>query len=215
MRKTPPAGEQTLCLACGGDGTIHEVLQCLASKTGKPTAALGIIPLGSANALARHLRLSLDPVKAALQQLQGALAHDTRWPSSHIATRFVTLPSWPERVQTALLHTVSCQPRIQPWAAGLLRSRRRPLHLAPIRPFEVEYIEAESGVTTHTASRQRHRGSRQRPRRTFQRSDRPPGLHRDAHLRSFSCVRRLRSRCHSGSSLAGSTSPDSIRCFIR
>lgn len=60
-----------IIFACGGDGTIHEVLQGLVSETGEPTAALGIIPLGSANALARHLRLSLDPLKAALQQIHG------------------------------------------------------------------------------------------------------------------------------------------------
>jgi diacylglycerol kinase (ATP) len=35
----------------------------------QPQAAMGVIPLGSANALARHLQLSLDPVRAALQQL--------------------------------------------------------------------------------------------------------------------------------------------------
>ena len=52
--------------ACGGDGTVHEVLQGLIFH---PDATLGIIPLGSANALARHLRLPLDPIRAALQQL--------------------------------------------------------------------------------------------------------------------------------------------------
>jgi diacylglycerol kinase (ATP) len=55
-----------IVFACGGDGTIHEVLQGMAFQ---PQAAMGVIPLGSANALARHLQLSLDPVRAALQQL--------------------------------------------------------------------------------------------------------------------------------------------------
>jgi diacylglycerol kinase (ATP) len=55
-----------IIFACGGDGTIHEVLQGIAHH---PTCTLGIIPLGSANALARHLKLSLNPVEAALQQL--------------------------------------------------------------------------------------------------------------------------------------------------
>jgi len=59
--------------ACGGDGTIHEVLQGLIPKTGEPVCALGIVPMGSANALARHLRLSLDPLKAAIQQLNGVM----------------------------------------------------------------------------------------------------------------------------------------------
>ena len=55
-----------ILFACGGDGTVHEVLQGMAHQ---PHTALGIIPLGSANALARHLKLSLDPIQAALQQL--------------------------------------------------------------------------------------------------------------------------------------------------
>ena len=61
-----------IVFACGGDGTIHEVLQGLVSETGEATAALGIIPLGSANALARHMRLSLDPLKAALKGIRGS-----------------------------------------------------------------------------------------------------------------------------------------------
>jgi diacylglycerol kinase (ATP) len=60
-----------IIFACGGDGTIHEVVQALVLERGAYEAALGIIPLGSANALARHLRLSLDPVKAAMQQISG------------------------------------------------------------------------------------------------------------------------------------------------
>jgi YegS/Rv2252/BmrU family lipid kinase len=46
---------------CGGDGTIHDVLQGLVGSQ----AALGIIPLGTANALAHDLRLPLSPVSAA------------------------------------------------------------------------------------------------------------------------------------------------------
>jgi len=57
--------------ACGGDGTVHEVLQAVVSEDGEPASALGIIPFGSANALARHLRLSLDPCEAALEQING------------------------------------------------------------------------------------------------------------------------------------------------
>jgi diacylglycerol kinase (ATP) len=58
--------------ACGGDGTVHEVIQGLVSEDGSPAAALGVVPVGSANALARHLRLPLDPTKAALAQVRGS-----------------------------------------------------------------------------------------------------------------------------------------------
>jgi YegS/Rv2252/BmrU family lipid kinase len=48
-------------IACGGDGTIHDVLQGLAGKE----ATLGVIPLGTANAMAHDLRLPLSPERAA------------------------------------------------------------------------------------------------------------------------------------------------------
>jgi diacylglycerol kinase (ATP) len=48
-------------LACGGDGTINNVLQGLVGSA----AALGVIPLGTANALAHDLGLPLSPVAAA------------------------------------------------------------------------------------------------------------------------------------------------------
>jgi YegS/Rv2252/BmrU family lipid kinase len=64
-------GKPDAVFACGGDGTIHEVLQGLASETGEPTAVMGIIPLGSANALARHLGISLNPLTAALEGING------------------------------------------------------------------------------------------------------------------------------------------------
>jgi YegS/Rv2252/BmrU family lipid kinase len=57
--------------ACGGDGTVHEVLQGLVADGGNPRAALGIVPLGSANALARHLRIPLDAERAVEEQIRG------------------------------------------------------------------------------------------------------------------------------------------------
>ena len=48
-------------IACGGDGTVHDVLQGIVGRD----AALGIIPLGTANAMAHDLRLPMDPAGAA------------------------------------------------------------------------------------------------------------------------------------------------------
>ena len=53
-------------IACGGDGTIHDVLQGLA---GSPQIAMGVLPLGTANALANDLRIPRDAEAAARQLL--------------------------------------------------------------------------------------------------------------------------------------------------
>lgn len=47
-------------LACGGDGTMHEILQCVVGTS----VRLGVVPLGTANVLACNLGLGTDPVKA-------------------------------------------------------------------------------------------------------------------------------------------------------
>lgn len=59
------AGYDTI-FACGGDGTIHDVLQGMA---GHQHAALGVLPLGTANALAADLKIPRDPVLAIRRQL--------------------------------------------------------------------------------------------------------------------------------------------------
>jgi YegS/Rv2252/BmrU family lipid kinase len=55
-------------VACGGDGTIHDVLQGIVAHD----AALGIIPLGTANAMAHDLRLPMNPAAAAHALLSAA-----------------------------------------------------------------------------------------------------------------------------------------------
>lgn len=59
--KTAIADACDTVFACGGDGTIHDVLQGLVGSQ----TALGIIPLGTANSLAHDLELPLSPASAA------------------------------------------------------------------------------------------------------------------------------------------------------
>src|SRR5580698_2775233 len=60
------AGSDTV-FACGGDGTIHDIIQGLA---GTPVA-LAILPFGTANALAHDLKIPLRPSAAAEKAVGG------------------------------------------------------------------------------------------------------------------------------------------------
>ncbi|MDA0930996.1 MAG: diacylglycerol kinase family lipid kinase [Bacteroidetes bacterium] len=53
-------------LACGGDGTVHEVINGILTQTLKPATdiSLAYIPCGSANDWARTLGISEDPLQA-------------------------------------------------------------------------------------------------------------------------------------------------------
>ncbi|MBI2864411.1 MAG: diacylglycerol kinase family lipid kinase [Chloroflexi bacterium] len=56
-----------LVVACGGDGTINEVIQALPGTE----VALGVIPTGTANVFAREMGIPLDPVEAAKSIVAG------------------------------------------------------------------------------------------------------------------------------------------------
>lgn len=68
-------------VAVGGDGTINEVAQGLTHTS----SALGIIPCGSGNGLARHLKISLQPAKALKQLSSGTQLIDTLLVNGHFS----------------------------------------------------------------------------------------------------------------------------------
>ena len=61
----------TIVVAVGGDGTVNEVGKALINTN----TAMGIIPAGSGNGLARHLDIPVN-VKRSLQILNQACIHD-------------------------------------------------------------------------------------------------------------------------------------------
>jgi YegS/Rv2252/BmrU family lipid kinase len=69
-----------LVIAWGGDGTINEVARALVQRAqqappGRHRPALGIVPGGSGNGLARDLRIPFDPA-GAIEHALGAPARD-------------------------------------------------------------------------------------------------------------------------------------------
>ena len=56
-------------IACGGDGTIHEVVNAIAEK---PGVVLGVLPCGKGNDFAEGLKIPTKPVEAIEVLLQGA-----------------------------------------------------------------------------------------------------------------------------------------------
>jgi diacylglycerol kinase family enzyme len=71
-RQAVLAGYDTV-FACGGDGTIHNIIQVLANTS----VALAILPMGTANALAHDLGLPMNigaAARAALQSLPRRIA---------------------------------------------------------------------------------------------------------------------------------------------
>lgn len=62
-----------MVLACGGDGTIHEVINGLGGQNGSPP--LAIVPAGTGNDFARTLGIPLDSVKAASGLARPRLTH--------------------------------------------------------------------------------------------------------------------------------------------
>ncbi len=66
-RRAMAAGCDTI-FACGGDGTIHNMIQVMAHSP----VALGVLPMGTANALAHDLGLPMSVPAAAKAVLHGA-----------------------------------------------------------------------------------------------------------------------------------------------
>lgn len=71
------AGNYDIAVACGGDGTVNQLAHALSGSN----TALGILPFGSGNGLARHLGIPMN-VAAAMRIIEGG--HCVEMDKGHI-----------------------------------------------------------------------------------------------------------------------------------
>jgi diacylglycerol kinase (ATP) len=128
VRAAADRGVERLFVA-GGDGTVHHVVQDLA---GRPTA-LGILPCGSGNDLARALKLPLDPRAALERQLAappGAVRRIDLGRAGHVLYAGVAGLGLDGEVASRAARVRRLRgPWIYPWALVCALARFRPPHL--------------------------------------------------------------------------------------
>src|SRR6266704_5465095 len=73
IAKRAGADGRQLVIACGGDGTINEVVNGLAGPQNGHRVPLALLPAGTANVLAKELELSWDIPRAAEQLASGSV----------------------------------------------------------------------------------------------------------------------------------------------
>ena len=134
--------------ACGGDGTVHEILQGMIEGGG--AAALGIIPLGTGNALALDLGIPNHPAKAARMQME---AEPRRLAAGKIecqdfegrpVSRYFTVMAG-TGPNALLVYAMAAGSKERWGMAAYVLQAGRSWATARFAPFEVEYVDAASG----------------------------------------------------------------------
>lgn len=144
-REAVAAGCDTV-LACGGDGTVHEILPGVAGSE----AALGVIPLGTGNGLANDLGTSHDVAQAARQLLGaerrrialGRVEFQDR--AGRPAQRYFTVGAGAGG-DARMLYEAGHQAKGRHGMLAYYLAVARQLATYPLSPFEVEYRESGSG----------------------------------------------------------------------
>jgi diacylglycerol kinase family enzyme len=127
--------------ACGGDGTVHEILQGLVSKQA-PTA-MGIIPLGTGNVVANNLGLPHATPQAASLQLKfvprrvaaGSIA--TTLPDGKTASRYF-LAAGGLGLHAKMIFEAQARLKSQSGMMAYYRSGFRLMFLEPRTAFEID-----------------------------------------------------------------------------
>ncbi len=131
-------------IACGGDGTVHDVLQGVVGTS----ASLGVIPLGTANSLAQDLGLSGDPTKAVAQLLEASSRsvavgqiefHRAGQTLSHYFTVAAGIG-----MDAALFYQINAQFKQRWGMAAYVAQSLRMWALEKFHPFVAEWIDIDT-----------------------------------------------------------------------
>jgi diacylglycerol kinase (ATP) len=130
-------------VASGGDGTIHDVLQGMVDND----AALGVLPLGTANSLAADLGLARDPAKAAAQLLAAtvenvAVGKIEFGPPGQRDCRYFTVAAG-VGVDAALFYRMNAEFKRNWGMAAYVYESLRQWVVQKYHPFEVEWSDGE------------------------------------------------------------------------
>jgi diacylglycerol kinase family enzyme len=136
-------------IACGGDGTLHDLAQGLVGISS--SAALGVLPLGTGNVLAKNQRLSLDPAQAAQALLHAeprriavGKIEFTSDEGSSTRSRYFLLNAGAGLDAIGIYEAAASKPRLGELAYYLTGIRLMFSYAFPM--FEVEWRDAESGA---------------------------------------------------------------------
>ncbi|HVJ04070.1 MAG TPA: diacylglycerol kinase family protein [Candidatus Saccharimonadales bacterium] len=134
-------------LACGGDGTVFDVLQGVAETN----AALGVIPLGTGNVLAHDLGLAGNPERAAAKLL-GFLPQSISLGRIQSAgrTRFFTVAAG-VGVHAELIYRASARAKQRGGFLAYYQHGARLLFRHQFVPFPVEIITTECKLIQTTS----------------------------------------------------------------
>jgi YegS/Rv2252/BmrU family lipid kinase len=135
-------------IACGGDGTIHDVLQGMVGTD----ANLGVLPLGTANSLAQDLGLSSNPTKA-VEQLAGAYVRriavgqiDFQRSTMQRESRYFTVATG-IGADAALFYTLNARFK-QCWGmAAYVAASLRMWAFETFHPFVVEWFDTDQNAS--------------------------------------------------------------------
>lgn len=133
-------------VASGGDGTVHDVLQGMVGTD----AALGVLPLGTANSLAADLGLLRDPAAAASQLLAarserialGRIEYERV--GARRETRYFTVAAG-VGVDAALFYKLNASVKQRWGMAAYVGESLRQWVVQKFYPFKVDWHDSETG----------------------------------------------------------------------